>query len=98
MTVTASSDSAGAFLASRTTAVTSSPRSRRWRATAPPMNPAAPVIRTRVGVALVDRGFRTNGFEPCLDVAEERRSARAVVRAVVHAEDHVHHGPDRDDV
>src|SRR5437867_4829762 len=87
-----------ARLASRTRAMTSSPRSRSRRTTALPMNPAAPVMRTRIGSRLVDRRVRANRFEPGLDVPEEGGPARTIVRAVIDAEDHVHHGPDRDHV
>src|SRR5437016_877275 len=37
---------------------------------------------------LVDRRVRPDSLKPCLDVPEERRAARAVVRPVVDPEDH----------
>src|SRR6185503_13934388 len=93
---------------SRTTAVTRSPRASSRRTTASPMKPAPPVTKTRISGAArvarirsrssVDRSVRTDRLEPRLDVAQERGAAGAVVRAVVDTEDHVHDGPDRDDV
>src|SRR5438034_8625724 len=104
MTWVPSASRSAALDASRTTATTWSPRSRRRRTVAPPMNPAPPVTKTlRLTVderawRSVDRRLRPDPLEPGLDRPQERCRLRAVVRAVVDGEDHVHDRPDRDDV